>query len=299
MKIPETLVYPCESFADDFKTTVLSGHETASQSSFAFVGLARNCDQWLRSNLERLELLVSGINKWCLHIETNDNQDNTDHVLVDFCSRHRQATFVSQKLDRKQFSTEFAGPRTIALAEYRNSCQRWVKDNAAHSEFTVVVDWDAWGGWSHAGVLHGIGMLQRMKNACGMASVSLMQHPQNEMSNGCESHGMAWLHYDAWALRLNSYWDDYTRGVGGWKHHWIPPVGSPPVPVCSAFGGMCIYRTADYIQGAYDGSADCEHVSFHESVAARTGRSLFLNPSQRMIMSWCEEGGHGGPDEHD
>jgi hypothetical protein len=93
------------------------------------------------------------------------------------------------------------------------------------------------------------------------------------------------LHYDCWALRLNSYWDDYTAGVGGWKYGFLPPVGSPPVPVCSAFGGMTIYDPMLFEAGVYDGS-DCEHVTFHRSIAARSKLKLYLCPSLRMLMHW-------------
>jgi hypothetical protein len=51
---------------------------------------------------------------------------------------------------------------------------------------------------------------------------------------------------------------------------------------------MAIYRADAYLRGTYDGTADCEHVSFHKSIANSTGQHLYLNPSQRMLMSWME-----------
>lgn len=296
MNVPETLIYPLPEFAEDFAWHVREGRANLGLSKVAFVGLARNCSRWLADNLKRLLMLAGGSAEWCLHVETNDNDDDTDQVLADFCSTHRQATFTSQRLRRKQYSSEFAGRRTVALAEYRYACQRWVEEVAADSDYVVVVDWDAWGGWSHAGVLNGIGWLLERPNAYGMASVSLMQHPSYETN--AEGHTrplLAWLHYDAWALRLNSYWDDYTAGHGGWKHQWLPAIGSPPVPVCSAFGGLAIYRTEAYLAGTYDG-ADCEHVTFHQSVAKATGQQLYLNPSQRCVMHWVNDGRQDGND---
>ena len=188
-----------------------------------------------------------------------------------------QATFHTQTLNRQQFSSEFAGPRTVALAEYRTACQEWVRQHCADSTYTLVIDWDAWGGWSHAGVMHGVGSLATMTDAYGMASVSLMEYGPTK----------SWLHYDAWALRLNSSWDDYTAGIGGWKHSWVPAVGSPPIPVCSAFGGLAIYDTQAYLAGTYDGS-DCEHVGFHRTIAERTGLQMYLDPAMRSVMHWLE-----------
>jgi hypothetical protein len=102
-----------------------------------------------------------------------------------------------------------------------------------------------------------------------------------------------WLHYDAWAYRLNSYWDDYTAGIGGWKHSHIPPVGSPPLAVCSAFGGMALYDTWAYLKGTYSGT-DCEHVTFHQTIAERTGMRMYVDPAMRTVMHWLEaaDGGH-------
>lgn len=297
MNIPEHLIYPLEPFAADYLRVVREGESHFRDSRVAFVGLARNCAAHLKANLGRFEQLVETCGEWRLHIETNDNTDDTDQVLADFCAAHRQATFTSQRLGREQFTSEFAGRRTIALTEYRTACQRWVADTCATCDLVVVIDWDAWGGWSHAGVMHGIGALHATTDAYGMASVSLIEYPvmaQGEDKKPTLVRG--WVHYDAWALRLNSTFDDYTAGLGGWKHQWIPPVGSPPVPVCSAFGGMAIYDTFAYLRGHYDGEKDCEHVAYHRSITERTGQKLYLDPAMRMVMHWMEptDGGRDG-----
>jgi hypothetical protein len=297
MNTPLHLIFPLDVFSQSFAERCEEGQQRLSTASIAFVGLARNCAVRLAENLNRLERLVETCPAWKLHIETNDNIDDTDQVLIHFCAAYPQATFTSQTLGRQQFSAEFAGPRTIALAEYRDACQRWVRDNAADCDYVVAIDWDAWGGWSHAGVLNGLGWLVQLQGAYGMASVSLLEHPQlttDDQNKPTLSKG--WSHYDAWALRLNSTWDDYTAGMGGWKHQWLPPVGSPPVKVCSAFGGLTIYRTEAYLKGTYDGTTDCEHVAFHDSIERATGQHLYLNPSQRCVMSWMSDEGQHGDD---
>ena len=300
MNVPDWLVYPAEPFAEEFAWRAREGLANLQLSKVAFVGLARNCAKHLSDNLSRLQVLGESVAEWCLHVETNDNTDDTDQVLADFCRKHARATFTSQRLGRKQYSTEFAGRRTRALAEYRHACQRWVQDNAADADYVVVIDFDSWGGWSHAGLLNGIGWLVELPGAYGMASVSVMEHPAYATNDaGDTKRIMAWLHYDAWALRglgqARTYWDDYTAGVGSWKHQWLPPVGTQPVLVSSAFGGLCIYRTEAYLAGTYDG-ADCEHVTFHQSIAKATGQHLYLNPSQRCVMHWVTYGGRNAHD---
>jgi hypothetical protein len=296
--VPEHLVYPLEPFAADFQRHVEIGESELADASVVFVGLARNCDSWLADNLGRLQMLAAKCREWRLHIETNDNTDATDQVLMDFCREFHQATFSSQRLDRKQYTTEFAGRRTEALAEYRTACQTWVRENARHADYVVAIDFDSWGGWSHSGFMHGLGRLLMTQDAAGMASVSLIEHPTLTMGEDKQpTLTKAWTHYDAWCLRLNSSFDDYTAGLGGWKHQWIPPVGSPPVPVVSAFGGMAIYDTYAYLKGTYHGS-DCEHVPFHQTMAERTGLRLYLDPAMRTVMHWMEpsDGGRNGHD---
>lgn len=302
MNVPDELVYPMEEHSESFVGHTLLGERTLADSTVAFVGLARNCAEQLDDNLARLGLLAENCAGWFLHVETNDNEDDTAGVLERFCEAYPpHGSYRNQTLNRRQFSAEFAGPRTIALAEYRAACQAWVGENAGDTDYTVVIDFDAWGGWSHAGVLNGIGWLVEMPEAYGMASVSMFQHAAfASRSDGTTGLEPAWLGYDAWAFRLNTYTDAYTRGSGGWFHQWLPFVGSDPIRVCSAFGGMCIYRTADYLAGIYDGRNDCEHTSFHRSIAERTGRSLYYNPSQRTVMRWLvEESADGGQHSHD
>jgi hypothetical protein len=293
MNIPDHLIYPPEPFAELYQKRYAEGMARLAHSKVAFVGLARNCAVRLAENLGRLEYLVRSCKSWALHIEENDSTDQTLEVLQAFAEVHKQATFTSQTLGREHYGAEFAGRRTIALAEYRDACQRWVRDCAADADYVIVIDWDQWGGWSHTGLLNGIGWLVEMPGAYGMASVSLVEHPVMTIGEDKKpAITKGWLQYDCWALRgigqPDCYWDDYTAGLGGWKHQWIPPVGSEPVVVASAFGGLCIYRTEDYLLATYDGTTDCEHTAAHRSIARKTGKRLYINPSQRTVMRWLD-----------
>jgi hypothetical protein len=282
--IPARLWQPHEPFADAYRERVEEGTARLRSANVAFVGLARNCAARLAQNLSQLERLQSLAGSWQLHIDSNDCEDETLNVLHDYCRDRPQATFRYQILGRDSYGAEFAGRRTIAMAEYRDSCQRWVRACAKDSDYVVVIDFDAWGGWNDDGVLNGLGWLVELQGAYGMASVSLFQYDFGQ--------GPQWHHYDLWALRgvgqSDCYFDTYQNGYGGFGYTWLPPVGSPPVLVSSAFGGMTIYRTDAFLAGTYDGTTDCEHVPFHKSIARATGQHLFLNPSQRCVMHWME-----------
>lgn len=298
-QIPSDLWLPQTAFAADYYAAAKRGLKVLQQSRIGFVGLARNCASALQTNLECVEVLAKHCKSWMLHIDSNDCIDQTPDVLEEFCATRPQASYRYQVLGREHYGGEFAGRRTIALAEYRAACQRSV---SAHGQcdYVIAIDWDAWGGPNLDGVLHGLGLLSAMPEAFGMASVSLAEHHVLTMDGSGSDPKLrpAWIHYDAWALRgvgqPTCYWDDYGVGQGGWKHQWLPPVGSQPVVVASAFGGLAIYRTADYLAGTYDGKQDCEHVTFHRSIAEATGRQMYVCPGMRMVMQWMEEDPNAG-----
>lgn len=289
-ELPATLWFPHPAFGELFDERHAEGVFRAQSSKIAFVGLARNCEDALRKNLMLCEAVGNRFAGWRLHVESNDCEDDTLGVLTQFCSDRTQATFHYQTLSRPHVPGEFAGRRTVALAEYRDACQRWVRSCANDCNYVAVIDFDLWGGFSGHGLFNAIGWLVEMQGAYGMASVSLFQHDFGS--------GPQWVHYDLWALRgvgqRDCYWDTYRGGHGGFGYSWHPPIGSPPVLVASAFGGLALYRTGAYLAGTYDGTADCEHVTFHQSVANATGQALYVCPAMRTVVRWMEPAdGHG------
>lgn len=290
--VPEHLICPVEEFAAAHNEAAENGQATLLDSSVAFVGLARDCAKPLAANLARVAALTNSVKDWRVHVESNDCIDETPNVLADFCFQHStRASYRYRALNRERHGAEFGGRRTQALAEYRAACQEWVRDHAHDCDYVVVMDFDLCGGWSHSGFLAGFGFLSRSIEAYGMASVSLAEHPILDLSEDRQPIiSKGWTHYDAWALRglgqESCFWDNYTAGYGSWAHQFIPAVGSPPILVASAFGGMAVYKTSDYLVGRYDGTNDCEHVSFHRSISSTTGGRLYLCPSMRTIMHW-------------
>jgi hypothetical protein len=84
-----------------------------------------------------------------------------------------------------------------------------------------------------------------------------------------------------------NWWDDRREKVGmNWFWHLLPPVGSPPFPMNSAFGGLAVYQTKAFLAGGYSGE-DCEHVPHHRRMR-EAGYQMFLNPGCRYIAVWTE-----------
>jgi hypothetical protein len=131
--------------------------------------------------------------------------------------------------------------------------------------------------------------LSRLPDATGMASVSLYQADAKTV-DGTER---LWLHYDQWAFRQHGW---QTR-FGRWFPTWVPPCGAEPIRVCSAFGGMAVYRSNIFYRCQYAGG-DCEHVPFHREMK-RFG-NMYLNPASVSAMHWlppeADNGGQHGND---
>lgn len=281
VEMPARLWQPIMEFEPSYQAMAKIGFDVLRQSHIAIVGLARNCAAPLRNNLETMAETGSRSAGWRLHIESNDCADETAEVLHEFANKHDEASFCYHDLGHGEFGHEFQGRRTEAMAMHRTVCQTWVRNLVPRPDLVVVFDCDLWGGWNTTGLLNGIGWLSKTLNAFAMSSVSLFEYDFGP--------GRDWYHYDLWALRglgqQDCWYDTYQNRIGGWAYTWLPPVGSPPVLVSSAFGGLAVYRTSDYLAGTYDGS-DCEHVGFHRSIAQSSGRSMYICPSMRTVPMW-------------
>jgi hypothetical protein len=141
----------------------------------------------------------------------------------------------------------------------------------------MVLDADPHGGFSVDGVLNSLGWF------CEMMGESFHRREPGAMASHSlyvreEQGGYGVAAYDAWAGRL-SWWED--RREHNWFHMLMPPVGSEPIPMNSAFGGLCLYRREAYLAGVYEGG-DCEHVLHHKAMQ-KAGYQLFLNPGSRYV----------------
>lgn len=254
------------------------GELLAKRCDVTVVGLVRNSMPWLQLSCDRLARLGERFGSWRAFIYENDSEDGTDEFLRAWSSAEPRVTVRTERHGRPQLNTEKSRRRTDALAEYRQRCVDWARQHAPKETMhrVIVIDFDTWGGWSETGVLNGLWQLEANAQAAGMATVSTI-----EMAVPALPHGKLMIHYDSWAFRLN-HWTEHSMH---WFPHWFPPVGSDPVPCRSAFGGMVIYRPEALFAGTYSGG-DCEHVHLHRTIAERTGYTMYLNPSQRMCMTW-------------
>lgn len=273
-------VWPIDSgYEAEYGAKVNRGRVIASEKDACIVAIGRNAMPLLTNTLALAEELQRGFRSCRMHVYENDSTDGTDSALDEFAASRPWFTVEHGSMggeDLRGFQSE----RTVRLAACRSRCMEWVKAHASDTAWTIVLDLDPEGGFSVDGVFNSVACLadaQGPKRPGAMASYSLycVRGDDGELKIA---------QYDSWAARLN-WWGDRKHLIGmGWFSMLLPPVGSPPVPMNSAFGGLCVYSTPAYLAGGYSGE-DCEHVPHHRRMS-EAGWQLFLNPGCRYVATW-------------
>ena len=290
-KHPDVVLPVDHEFAGVYADATCAGALVAAKSKVAIVGLARDIVGTLPVSIKRIQETVQHFAGWKAFVVENDSTDGTKDVLERWAMDDQLHVITQTSNNGRPHLHGFEAARTVAMADYRNRCRELVRQHYPEADYVLVVDLDAWGGWSIHGVMNGIGWHSKMPQAACMASTSLFKHP------GTLIDGKApWAHYDNWAYR----WLGWTPRLGPWFTFWLPPPGASPIEVNSAFGGLAIYKTQPYLEAEYSGE-DCEHVPFHRRMKEK-GWSIHLNPAQRCVMTWLaddEEPFDGGRDHSD
>lgn len=262
-------------YIDSYKEHVEYGRVEARRQKLAIVSICRNAMPYLRNTLALVDELAGLWRDCAYYVYENDSTDETAAALDDFAIR--QWVTIEHDALGGEDSRGFEPERTVRLAKCRTRCQEWVRNHAADASYVMVLDTDPHGGFSVDGVLNSLGWF------CEMLGESFHRREPGAMASHSlfvrkEEAGYGVAAYDAWAARLNNFED---RREHQWFHLLLPPVGSQPIPMNSAFGGLCLYRREAFLAGVYDGS-DCEHVPFHKAMQ-KAGYQLFLNPGSRYV----------------
>jgi hypothetical protein len=259
-KNPDTYWGVTEKNKKNFYEKVIKGKQIANNKNLNIVCLARNCQKQILNSIK----LIQKINKYFLKtnvfIYENDSVDGTKQVLSKFSNNfyifstnHNTPYLIGKEVER-----------TKNLAEYRNHCVDWVKKHHSNSDYTIVLDLDADGGFYVDGILNSVYWLENLEDAGGVGSYSLLF--------GLYKNIIKIKHYDNFAARVK--WEDNDTK---WFNDWFPQTGSDPILMKSCFGGLAIYKNKAYLNGKYEGS-DCEHIGFHKSLE-ECGWKMYFNPS--------------------
>ena len=283
IKRPEDVWGVDQEYAESYEAKVAEGRAIAADLKATIVAIARNAMPAMANTFDLLMEVQRGFRDCRMYVYENDSTDGTNAGLDKAAELLPWLTVEHGALggiDSRGFEPE----RTIRLAHCRNQCLEWVRHNAADTSFTIVLDMDPEYGFSVDGVFNSIAWLANKRAGGsvtppgGMASYSLIRMPQEGGNAGV-------AHYDAWAARPPSWWRDRRNEIGfTWFSAFLPPVGSPPCPMNSAFGGLGVYWTEAFLAGGYSGE-DCEHVGHHRRMQ-RAGWQMWLNPGSRYIAVW-------------
>lgn len=261
-------------YASQFHALCVLGAAAAAGRDINVVAIARNACPHLRNTLGLIDTIRPWFRTLRLYVFENDSVDDTATVLDEYAGRHGDTTVVEHDSLGRADMRGWEPDRTKFLAEYRNRCLDFVAGNEEWrlAPWTVVLDVDPHGGFLPVGVVNSIGWLEdpAYHYAAGMASYSIIRLTAED--------GQHWFaHYDAYAARPVSWWRDRRHEIGmGWFQGMMMPIGADPMPMNSAFGGLCVYRTEVLLGSRYAGG-DCEHVALHRQMAG-DGWRMFLNP---------------------
>jgi hypothetical protein len=282
----QALFHILPEFEKIYEQNCIAGKSFLSSKNIVITGLIRNVGDKLESNLQSLNFLEENSKSVKYFLYENDSSDNTVEILNSTKSQKNNFYFKSETLNLPKFGSVKNKKRTEALSSHRNTCLKYIENNWSDSDYVIVIDLD-FKMISINGILNTFGLFQTFKFIDAMAGNSF-ELKTMDMQN--PNYKQIW-NYDSWAYRGN-WWEDLHKYPECFKNydpmlwfgHWHPPIGSPPIPANSAFGGCCIYKTSKFISGRYEGH-DCEHVCFHKNIFTNHGLNLYINPSQIMLFN--------------
>lgn len=252
-----------KSFENVYDAKIQTGKTIASRSKIVVVAIARDCEKQLQNSIDHILSLETKQTNFFVY--ENDSTDSTGDIL-----KKNEIESVCENLNTEDIRDR-SFTRTYRLAEYRNKCVDWVKNNHSDSDYVIVLDLDADLGFSVNGIYNSIGWLNHIDNAGGMGSYSLLLNANS------------FVHYDSFAVRLNDWKPSEELDHNNkWFREWHPIVGSEPVPFYSCFGGLAVYKRNAFLYGRYNGELGSEHVEFHQSIK-ENGWDMYLNPSSRFF----------------
>lgn len=270
-RFPESL-FPCvdEKYIKDYRLNVCEGFAAMKESTCFIVGICRNIESNLPRFLARIHHLASYFTDYHIFLYENDSTDNTKSILKSLHSHgySRLNIFVvSENFDSPEFIQNKSYVRRKYMAAARNMYMEYLEDCHIPFEYTIVLDTDVAGGFSYEGILNSFGHISRQEDIAGI------------VSNGVIYQDNRRLMYDTWAYReLNDLRTDTEKNLLRFNR------GEPLYELASGFGGLAIYKTRDLHKLRYD-SEDCDHVTLHKKLIEKTGRKIYLNPSQVVLYN--------------
>lgn len=250
------------------------GKQFSTKQRVAILSIVRNISNEYKYALRQTKELLSHFhNDSIVCLYENDSIDFTPSLIQEHLTKHNYSNFFifSEQLGTSYMPLSKSKIRTSNLAKARNRCFELSKSLTNDIDLFIVLDMD-FCNISIDGILNSCGWLasdNRISAICGNSYIDMSSKNKQIFHN-----------YDSFAFRLN-YWNYYDPL---WFPYFNLPIGSPPIPVYSGFGGSCIYRSKYY--GSFYGGDDCEHVVLHKTLKSNFPEfNLYYNTSQIIIVN--------------
>lgn len=266
---PESLYPPSKKFLSSYLIRCEAGYNLAAKSSVIITGLARNISH-NKNLLFRLDKTASLFKKVFFVFFENDSSDATLEILKNFAPKRKDddVHIITDVLGHPKWKSDMSSLRLQAMASYRNRCLQHIRNFIEYEQypFTIILDTDIEGGWSYEGIANSFGYFYDLNFDC-MASNSFVYDTYADKPRR--------LYYDSFAFRFSTEAKPDFEAIN--RMQLIR--GELPFQLCSAFGGLAIYKTKSIIDKEYQGG-DCEHLYLHKQLD-----KVYLNPSQICLFN--------------
>ena len=162
------MLFILPEFKDLYDESVDKGKKIAEDKTVAFVGLCRNVEERLEDNVNKLNSL--NLKTKSFYIYENDSKDKTPQILKKL-SNIIDLNYTSEILDRDEYGPVKSKDRSARLAEYRNLCVEYSKNNFANKDYIVVIDLD-FIDFSLSGFYHSLSCINSNQDIDAMAGFS-------------------------------------------------------------------------------------------------------------------------------
>ena len=274
----------------EYATRVHRAMERAKNETIVVAGLVRNSETTIEPMRRMLAPLLAGFRDYRIVIVENNSVDATRDLLLQWARedpnvvvlcQHGTINTIRCDLTNTNYFNHTNNPSHTASLErirpmkmLRNMYLDYIRSHLSSFTYTLVIDLDLHGEFVWDGFWHSVGLMQENRDIDFIACAGILDEPLRTP-----------IYYDTFALvppgdRL--YFQDmgekalhderYNREI------YLRLMESlyEPIPVRSAFGGMCLYRTRTLVGKEYDihpFNPSCEHAYLHD------GLKGYINPT--------------------
>ena len=253
----------------------LMGTQASSFKSALVVGTARNASANVAADLPRIVNALEELLPTKAYVVESDSSDDTVAKLTELADKDSRIRFSSLGV-----VANIIPDRIQRIRHCRNRYVNEIRTNPLYKEVDLIIVAD----------LDGINT--KIDSAVFKLALDL------ELSWDALAANQSARYYDIFALRhplwspndwsLEADWLEPFLGKKMAKRHSLTdrmiqiPTAMPPIPVDSAFGGLCIYRRwvfdqFDYLENSDEPLNENEHVTIHRKVRA-VGGEIYILP---------------------